>query len=340
MRLAITPSTGVGYTVASLLHDAGLAVNSRSVESAFGGVHARAHRPCSGCALLYRVRIGRLALYVGVLLLVAAAGGPAAWPWYFTWGLVLLAACPGPQRSLALALGSVVAVFLIKPNGILALPLAQRPGRDRRLRAARRAAVALAPWRPRAGPDRCHAVRSGRDVSQPLRYTTAPAPKLAPALRHARAPARARRPAEPATLTRSPSALPMALAAVLSLHRDQRPQHWLRRGRHRDHRPSARLRARRGDRPRRRQHVGLLPAAARPDRRFGNGELVLRLPSAIAAVATVALIGRDRAAAVRPPGRARRPGCCAQSACRSSSGPRTRAATRSWWRLCAPPISR
>jgi alpha-1,6-mannosyltransferase len=126
VRLAITPSTGVGYTVAALLHDVGVAVNSRSVESAFGAV-TLALTAGLGLILLYRVRIGRLALYTGLLLLAAAGGGPAAWPWYFTWGLVLLAACPGPQRSLALVGGSVLAVFLIKPNGILALPLPSAP---------------------------------------------------------------------------------------------------------------------------------------------------------------------------------------------------------------------
>jgi alpha-1,6-mannosyltransferase len=126
VRLAITPSTGVGYTVAALLHDVGVAVNSRSVESAFGAV-TLALTAGLGLILLYRVRVGRLALYVGILLLAAAGGGPAAWPWYFTWGLVLLAACPGPQRSLALVGGSVLAVFLIKPSGILALPLPSAP---------------------------------------------------------------------------------------------------------------------------------------------------------------------------------------------------------------------
>jgi hypothetical protein len=59
---------------------------------------------------------------------VAAAGGPAAWPWYFTWGLVLVAGCRGPQRSIALAVSLVVASFLVKPNGILALPLPTAPG--------------------------------------------------------------------------------------------------------------------------------------------------------------------------------------------------------------------
>ena len=57
----------------------------------------------------------------------------------------------------------------------------------------------------------------------------------------------------------------MALAAVLCLFADLRAQPRLRRGRHGDHRLPARPGARRGDRPRRRQHVGLLPAPARAD---------------------------------------------------------------------------
>jgi len=80
-----------------------------------------------GLVLAWRLRIRTLALFTGVLLIAAAAGGPAAWPWYFSWGVALLAACPVPQRSLVLAAGSIVAVFLIKPNGILALPLPSAP---------------------------------------------------------------------------------------------------------------------------------------------------------------------------------------------------------------------
>ena len=145
VRLAITPATGVGWTVAALLHDAGVAINSRSVESALGDV-TLAITGILGLVLLVRARIPKLALYLGVLLLVAAAGGPAAWPWYFTWGLVLLAACPGPQRSLALALGAVVAVFVVKPNGILVLPLPSAPAVI-----AAYLLVALAVWRSRRG---------------------------------------------------------------------------------------------------------------------------------------------------------------------------------------------
>lgn len=126
VRLAITPSTGIGFTIASLLHDAGLAVNSRSLEAVLTGV-STALTGALGLWLLYRVRIPKLAFYLGVLLLVAAVGGPAAWPWYLSWGLVLLGACAGPQRSAALVLATVISVFLIKPNGILALPLPSAP---------------------------------------------------------------------------------------------------------------------------------------------------------------------------------------------------------------------
>jgi alpha-1,6-mannosyltransferase len=126
VRLAITPATGLGFTVASLLHDAGVAINSRHLEAVLAGV-STALTGALGLWLLVRVRIRLLAVYLGALLLVAAAGGPAAWPWYLSWGLVLLAGVPGAQRSLTLVAVSVVSVFLIKPNGILALPLPTAP---------------------------------------------------------------------------------------------------------------------------------------------------------------------------------------------------------------------
>jgi alpha-1,6-mannosyltransferase len=126
VRLAITPATGIGYTVSSLLHDLGATVHARRVESAVG-VFAAALTAALGAVLLWRVRIENLAWLLGLVLIAAAAGGPAAWPWYFTWGLVLLAAAPGPQRSPALAVALVLAVFVVKPNGILTLALASAP---------------------------------------------------------------------------------------------------------------------------------------------------------------------------------------------------------------------
>jgi hypothetical protein len=126
VRLAITPATGVGFTLAGLLHDVGIATSSRGVESALGVV-GFALTAVTGVVLLHRVRIPRVAVYLGAFLLVSAAGGPAAWPWYFSWGLVLVAGARGPQRSIAVAIALAVAVFLVKPNGILALPLQTAP---------------------------------------------------------------------------------------------------------------------------------------------------------------------------------------------------------------------
>jgi hypothetical protein len=126
VRLAITPATGLGYTVASLLSDVGISVSHKGVEGAFG-VIAFAITAVVGAVLLVRVRIGRLVPWLGAFLLIAAAGGPAAWPWYFIWGLSLLCALRVPQRSFSLALAIAISVFVVKPNGILALPLQSAP---------------------------------------------------------------------------------------------------------------------------------------------------------------------------------------------------------------------
>jgi alpha-1,6-mannosyltransferase len=126
VRLAITPATGLGYTVASLLSDVGIGVSHRGLEGVFGVV-AFGLTAVTGAVLLYRVRVGRLVPWLGAFLVIAAAGGPAAWPWYFLWGLALLCALRAPQRSTGLALAIAVSVFVVKPNGILALPLQSAP---------------------------------------------------------------------------------------------------------------------------------------------------------------------------------------------------------------------
>jgi hypothetical protein len=155
VRLAITPATGLGYTAASLLSDVGIGVSHRGLEGVVGVV-SFAVVALTGAVMLYRVRIGRLVPWLGAFLLIAAAGGPAAWPWYFIWGLALIGALRAPQHSLALALAVAASVFLVKPNGILALPLQSAPavvagylliaaavwwGRRRRRAALRPAAV-------------------------------------------------------------------------------------------------------------------------------------------------------------------------------------------------------
>jgi alpha-1,6-mannosyltransferase len=126
VHLAITPATSLGWTVASLLHDVGVGVGTRTLESAFGAVTALV-TVVVGLWALYRTRVPNLVVMLGTFLFVAAAGGPAAWPWYFAWGLVVVSGCPGPQRSVALAVALALSVFLVKPGGILALPIGTAP---------------------------------------------------------------------------------------------------------------------------------------------------------------------------------------------------------------------
>jgi hypothetical protein len=53
--------------------------------------------------------------------------GPAAWPWYLCWGLVLLAACPKGPLWLALPAALVAGALVVEPNGILALSIGAAP---------------------------------------------------------------------------------------------------------------------------------------------------------------------------------------------------------------------
>lgn len=80
-----------------------------------------------GIWLLYRTRWENVVRRLGWLLLAVAIFGPAAWPWYFTWGLALLAACPDIQFSRVIPLAVVASAFLVMPTGQLALSLGTSP---------------------------------------------------------------------------------------------------------------------------------------------------------------------------------------------------------------------
>jgi hypothetical protein len=140
VRLAITPATALGWTVAHVLHGVGVVVSARGLESALGVV-AFAAILLLGAALAVRTRGENMVRYLGILLIAAAVGGPAAWPWYLSWGLVLLAACPGIQLSRTLAVGIAASVLLVKADGILAFPLNTAP-----VFAILYVAVAVAVW--------------------------------------------------------------------------------------------------------------------------------------------------------------------------------------------------
>jgi hypothetical protein len=121
VRLAITPSTALGWTIAQVVP-----IGARGLESALGVV-AFALSVLFALVLLWRTRLSNMVRYLGFALVAVAIGGPAAWPWYLTWGLVLLVACPGVQSARALALASVVGALVVKADGVLAFPLHTAP---------------------------------------------------------------------------------------------------------------------------------------------------------------------------------------------------------------------
>ncbi len=121
VHLAITPATAVAYSLAPLL-----GLRWKSLAHPISVVTAAA-AAVLGVAMLLRVRFENLVRYLGVLLLVAALAGPAAWPWYFVWGLALVAACPEFQFSPAIPVAVVLAVFAVKANGALVLHVHTAP---------------------------------------------------------------------------------------------------------------------------------------------------------------------------------------------------------------------
>jgi alpha-1,6-mannosyltransferase len=126
VHLAITPATAAGYSLASALHSLDVGANARSLESAFA---ALALVLTAGLALVLclRVRYERLVMYLGVLMVALALGGPAAWPWYLTWGVALLAACAAPARSRALPAAVIASVLVVQPGGLVAIELFRAP---------------------------------------------------------------------------------------------------------------------------------------------------------------------------------------------------------------------
>ncbi len=66
--------------------------------------------------LIANVRRLDIVRTIGIALLVIVLVGPTLWPWYFTWGLALLAATPA-QKSKALAVAAGLAMLMVGPGG-------------------------------------------------------------------------------------------------------------------------------------------------------------------------------------------------------------------------------
>jgi hypothetical protein len=126
VRLAITPATNVAWSLSSLLHDVGVSARFLHVESVTRAI-AGALAGAFTLVLLVRARRGNMVRLLGLALIALALGGPAAWPWYFSWGLVLLAATVPFQQRRAVPLALIAGAFAVKANGILVLPLRAAP---------------------------------------------------------------------------------------------------------------------------------------------------------------------------------------------------------------------
>jgi hypothetical protein len=125
VKLAITPATSVAWTIASALHG-GVSANFKSIDSVLR-VIAFTLSVGIGLFALARSRLETMPRYLGFALIAFALGGPAAWPWYLTWGLVLLAASRPTQSSPAIVAVMVLGAFLVRPDGTLVLPLNSAP---------------------------------------------------------------------------------------------------------------------------------------------------------------------------------------------------------------------
>ena len=123
LHLAVTPSTAIGYTLHAI---SGAGGSAHPLESTVGVV-ALALVGCFGVWLLWRVDRDRLTASLAVLLLASILAGPAVWPWYLAWGLVLFAVAPRPQVHPVLPVVILAASAVIGPGGQLSLPIGAAP---------------------------------------------------------------------------------------------------------------------------------------------------------------------------------------------------------------------
>ncbi len=115
LRLDATPTVSLGVAISrllSVLHIHAAQAGTVTVVQSVGGVLA-------GVAAIWmavRFRRDNLVRVLAVVLLVVVLAGPTLWPWYLTWGLVMLAATRS-QRSRILALAAGCAMLLAGPVG-------------------------------------------------------------------------------------------------------------------------------------------------------------------------------------------------------------------------------
>ncbi len=115
LHIDATPTVSLGVAISrilSLLHVHASQAGTVSAVQTAGGVLA----VIGGIWLLVRFRRENLVRVLAALLVLVVLAGPTLWPWYLTWGLILLAATRS-QRSRILAAAAGGAMFLAGPVG-------------------------------------------------------------------------------------------------------------------------------------------------------------------------------------------------------------------------------
>lgn len=115
ITIASAPTAAIGMTIGNLLNWVGAPVPVGIVVAlarGAGGVAAVA----ISAALILRSRKPLMPITLAISFMAVVLLGPILWPWYLTWGLVLLAATKA-QRSPALWIGSIASMGMVLPEG-------------------------------------------------------------------------------------------------------------------------------------------------------------------------------------------------------------------------------
>jgi len=115
LRVLSTPSVSLGVLIFSVLHPLGIPVARSAVVTVTQDVVVAA-TVAAVVWLLATLRRHEVVRSLGLALILIVVGSPTLWPWYLTWGVVLLAATTA-QRSKGLAALAALAMLIVGPSG-------------------------------------------------------------------------------------------------------------------------------------------------------------------------------------------------------------------------------
>jgi alpha-1,6-mannosyltransferase len=119
LRTLATPSVALGVFIASIFHVLGISVATQHIVTVTRSLVSVVTVGALAWLLWSAHRYDWVRL-LGLSLLLVAVGSPTLWPWYFTWGICVLAATAA-QRSIALAILASLPVLMVGAQGTPAL---------------------------------------------------------------------------------------------------------------------------------------------------------------------------------------------------------------------------